>query len=652
MAVALAATYTALSAPEPTDDSEAARVALATVGKQLGLDPATLTVEAVATAWYPTLDRAVQSFKISDPKGLLHGIAVDDALKTADPQSLAAAETAARRSKFGALDPALAGRIDRRELEVYPVILWVRDTTKRRTDRPDARTKAMSAGQVDELYASVADARAKDLKTLLAPVVERVRAYDPNAYANELAPSIGAHLTAGALRELARDAAIDTIYDVGPPPQQELNVQKDTTGITAIQLGGITGRGVKVSDIQGMGGIVEPGSLLLRPVVQDTVGLCPGLSVDLHATVVAAIMVQRQLNWFGTLIGEEGVSPNIELRSGGSCSIFTPELQDASTRGVRWGARVFDLTWGQDMKGKLGGMDRFYDDIVLNQWRTVSKAAGNTTPGSSMCFETPFDSSIPSPGGAYNVITVGGFDDKNTVTWSDDTILDCSSFVDPISLHSDRQKPDIAAPGANITAVAPGPANFATVSGTSAAAPIVAGVSALLIEKNGTLSVWPEIIRAALMASADHNIEGATRLSDKDGAGGLDASAAASLIDGTDHWGGLRYSCNGTDPLTLATLSVGPRTRHRIVISWDADPAFADYATRPSADIDLRVKDANGITVAASSSFDNTNEIVEFDSWLAGTYTVQAVRYRCDLPTWLGWAWHTLPMPIPAGGKK
>ena len=68
----------------------------------------------------------------------------------------------------------------------------------------------------------------------------------------------------------------------------------------------------------------------------------------------------------GTPIGEEGTAPNIELRSGGSCSIFTPELQAASTRGVRWGARILNLTWGLDTQSALGGMDRFYDEIVLN----------------------------------------------------------------------------------------------------------------------------------------------------------------------------------------------------------------------------------------------------------------------------------------------
>ena len=75
---------------------------------------------------------------------------------------------------------------------------------------------------------------------------------------------------------------------------------------------------------------------------------------------------------------------------------------------------------------------------------------------------------------------------------------------------------------------------------------------------------------------------------------------------------------------------MGRRTHHRIAISWTTDPAFADYTTRPSADIDLQVVDSLGRVVATSASFDNTTEIVEFDSWTAGTYTVRAINFRCD----------------------
>lgn len=641
VALVLASACAARPTLEPTVVSEAGRVAVAALGQQLAVDPATLEVAAVGTARYPNLNRIVQSFKVVDRKGRIHGIALDPELRPVDLQSFTAEERAQRQNKFGALDPSLAQRIEQLGEESIAVVISVRDTTPRRWDRVPARGEKLESSVIDRLYADVTEARAAAVRDVIAPALERVRQFDSRARAEELSPMISATLTADALRALAYDSDIDTIY-LELPAQAELDIAKAATGITTVHASGTRGGGVRVADIQGLAGLVEANSLLLRPVLQDGLHVCP--MVDKHATAVAGVMIERRVNLFGTPAGEEGAAPNIELRAGGSCSTHSFELQEVSTRGVRWGARIINLTWGLDTNLALGGMDRFYDDIVLNLWRTVVKSAGNrgTAPG---CFPTTTTSTTTSPGLAYNVITVGGFDDRNTVTWNDDTVYPCSSAGNPISLHSDREKPEIAAPAVDIILVSPGPANLQPFTGTSAAAPLTTSVSALLIERNNRLSVWPEIIRAVLMATAAHNIEGATRLSDVDGAGGLDASTAASLIDTPGRWDGVFFGCNGTDPLDLATLSVSRRTRNRVVLSWDSDPTFADYATRPSADIDLRVVDANGRTVASSLSFDNTNEIVEFDSWQAGTFSLQAVRFRCDLPTWLGWAWHTLPIP-------
>jgi hypothetical protein len=628
-------------APEDGSDPEAARVAVEALARELSVDPESLFIASSAKASYPNVDLAVHSFKVEDRKGVLHGIAVDSKLRPWNPESLATQERAARVARFGALEPALMQKMERSGLDPIPVTIWLRDTTKRRWDRPAGKGEPLSPSAIDELYANVVHERAAALEALGAPILDRVRAFDPKARANDLAPVLHATLRSDALSELARDPDIDAIYEEGLPLENFMDVVLPTTKIDTLHMGGLTGRGVKVSDIQGSAGRVDSSSLLLRPVVQDLVDTCSTNSGE-HSTEVAGVMVGRRL-WGG---GWEGTAPNIELRSGGSCTNHSGELENASTRGVRWGARIVNLTWGIDPPSAgPAAFDRFYDEIVLNEWRTVTVSAGNTAPGPG-CFHHPLDGTLRSPQRNYNGITVGGFDDKNTVTWSDDSIYVCSSFVDPPSTNGDREVPQVAAPAVNIHVVGTGVANMVVRNGTSFAAPMVAGLSALLIEQNSRLAIWPEIIRATLMATAVHNIEGSTTLSDIDGAGGIDAGSARSLIDMPQRWGGQRYTCNGTDPLVVATLAVSPRTRHRIVLSWDTDPAFADYATRPSVDIDLRVRNANGGgTVARSLSFDNTYEIVEFDSWLAGTFIVEAVRFRCDLPTWLGWAWHTLPMP-------
>lgn len=631
------------SVPSDRFHADAKQMALTVVGKRLGVSPSTLTVSALTQATYSHLGHTVLELKIADSQGGLHGIAIHPDLRPIDPEKLAEESRAAQRGKLGALDASLAAQLRKAGKDPLKVVLWVIDTTPRSTDRLQAHGKSQTTEEIDKFYKKIDTARGHALEKLVRPVLERVLKFDPNARADTGSPAIAAHLSPAALRALADDPEIDRIY-LDPPAEAELDIAKVTTGITSIHSAGTLGSGIRVAAIEGQGGRAENASLLLRPVVQDDLNVCA--TADDHATAVAGIFKERRFALFPPPVGEDGLTPNAELRMAGSCSTVTDELRLASTRAADWGARALNLSWGLDTGLAVGATDRFYDDMTFNRWRTIVKSAGNRANHPN-CF--PNTNTITSPGLAYNVITVGGFDDHNTVSWADDTIYECSSSGNPMSTHNDREKPEIAAPAVNLNIVTIGRADLQNFTGTSGAAPQVTATAALLMERNGRLSVWPEIIRAVLMATATHNIEGNSRLSDVDGAGGMVANAAADLIGDPQRWNGLFYGCGSSTParLDLATLSVGPRTRHRVVLSWDTDPAFPDYGTRPSADIDLRVVDLNGRVVASSMSWDNTFEIVEFDSFFAGTYTVQAVRFRCDLPTWLGWAWHTLPMPIP-----
>jgi subtilisin family serine protease len=63
-----------------------------------------------------------------------------------------------------------------------------------------------------------------------------------------------------------------------------------------------------------------------------------------------------------------------------------------------------------------------------------------------------------------------------------------------------RAKPDIAAPGVGIESCEFGTANFVAMDGTSMACPHIAGVCALMLEKNGALT--PGDVKAILMRTA------------------------------------------------------------------------------------------------------------------------------------------------------
>lgn len=156
---------------------------------------------------------------------------------------------------------------------------------------------------------------------------------------------------------------------------------------------------------------------------------------------------------------------------------------------------------------------------------TVVAAAGNAGPLSE---------TITSPGNHPSLITVGATDDQRTIQTQDDQIALFSSRGPTID---GMTKPDILAPGTNITSLR-SPTSFLdswlstnrvandyfNLSGTSMSTPIVAGVAALLLTKNPSLT--PDEIKACLLQSAAtlHHPENAQ------GKGQIHAQKALGLI--------------------------------------------------------------------------------------------------------------------------
>ncbi|NLI14485.1 S8 family peptidase [Pelotomaculum propionicicum] len=144
----------------------------------------------------------------------------------------------------------------------------------------------------------------------------------------------------------------------------------------------------------------------------------------------------------------------------------------------------------------------------------VCVAAGN---------EGPEAGTISSPGISPQVITVGALDDNNTVDGSDDQVADFSSRGPTID---GLVKPDVLAPGVNIISLrSPGAKLdkqnksarvdkwYFSLSGTSMATPVCAGVVAQILQSDTSLT--PDQVKARLINSAqkipalDPNTQGA-----------------------------------------------------------------------------------------------------------------------------------------------
>lgn len=130
----------------------------------------------------------------------------------------------------------------------------------------------------------------------------------------------------------------------------------------------------------------------------------------------------------------------------------------------------------------------------------VVAAAGNCGPGGDPTCRRA-SNGITSPGSAEAAITVAAVDDRGTPATADDTVAVFSSRGPGGATAFAAAKPDVAAPGANITSADAG-GGTRTVSGTSQATPHVSGIVALMLEARPGLT--PGQVKEALQATASH----------------------------------------------------------------------------------------------------------------------------------------------------
>jgi len=624
--------WAALATGEAAGAEEQAKAqALRHASAKVGVAVDDLTLMSSAQVEYAKAGVTVLKAKVRTSRGDVVGINVDQSGAEVSDKQLAQFEEMAQVDKR--IHPDLARRMGSAgPRDKLAVILWLKEPDQAGGGRPDVSEEASmhADSRADAVFSRADTQRAAMVERITGPLLRNLRQFDPDAKGDRYSPAVYAKLPAEAVTRVAGWTEVAAVYeDVINKP--ELDVARQAIRANVVNSAGITGSGVSVAQIE-VGGRVATANPNLAGVVQDGVSVCSTASG--HSTGVAGIIRSTHAT-------VRGISPGVTLRAGGSCGGVSSELQSRSTAAVDWGARVLNLSWGSNTNLVPGANDRFYDDLVINRFRTVVKSAGNEAG--------PCNSgtgNVTSPGLAYNVITVGNFDDRNTVAWSDDTMDSCSSWKDPTSTHGDREKPEVSAPGANITSTTVASPWIGGIgSGTSYAAPMITGVAALMMQRNTSLQLWPEAVKAILMVTAVHNIEGVARLSEFDGTGGTvadraDAVAAARRTTGSLGWDAGAYDCSAPANKDVAVMSLTAGVPTRAAIAWDQNPSYASYASQPSADLDLQVIDPSNTVVSTSSTWDNTYEVVHFTPAVSGNYTLRVKQFRCDLtPRWLGFAW-------------
>lgn len=324
-------------------------------------------------------------------------------------------------------------------------------------------------------------------------------------------------------------------------------------------------------------------------------------------------------------------------------------FDDALAWAVNSGASVINVSSGTNYSGAMGLEEKLADYYSFGWGRTIVSAAGN------------FDEYVNAPATGYNVIAVGNVDDKQTassigtILWVDDAVNPGSSWKNPRSAHSDREKPDLAAPATNV-AVWKGDSysdsDVVLKTGTSFAAPLVTGIASQISNVGYQTSYNPALTRAILLATAWQQPESPLITERKAGAGvvnGARAIAAARQANGISVWdstmnlpqvGGSKvsgfskvqtpnYAYWGTSQ-DMQSINAKAGDRIRVSLAWMSDTAYTNYVNESFADLDLLVYGPTGAYETGAMSYDNTSETVQFTASTSGIYRVRVKPWRIN----------------------
>ena len=334
-------------------------------------------------------------------------------------------------------------------------------------------------------------------------------------YELPLINSLAVELPSEVLLKVIPEGKVKMVWpDVKAQPC--LDVAVPATGATQAHRAGLTGKGVVIAVVDTG---IAPHDDLMKPEPRivgwhDLVnGKTEPYDDEGHGTHVAGIIAG---NGYGSGGKYTGMAPEALLvgvkaldgKGSGPISRVIAGIQWVVDHKEQYRIKALNLSLGAPPEE--GYRTDPASKAVNAAWRAgllVCAAAGNAGPRQR---------TITTPGISPVIITVGSISDQGTVPRGDDVINEFSSRGPTI----DRlPKPDLVAPGSDITSLKTG-GGYVAQSGTSMATPMVVGAAAILWEKNPELT--PDQIRQILVSTAEDR--GYNKL--VQGAGYLNLSAA------------------------------------------------------------------------------------------------------------------------------
>lgn len=285
---------------------------------------------------------------------------------------------------------------------------------------------------------------------------------------------------------------------------------------------------------------------------------------------------------------------------------------------------------GGDGLNTYGSMSQWLDHISYNHDVHFVKSAGNSGT-----------SGVTSGGMAYNIVTVGNIDDRRTTSYADDIIHSTSSRYSGNGL---AYKPDICAPGTGLVT------SFSTsFTGTSAAAPQVAGTIALLCQDNATLKTRQDAVKAILTASVNTSSPRKYVPSNSNyrtyGSGLLDSYGAVYVAEQIHYKAASISKTTETKTYTINITNTNKPVRVSLAYIINSNITGSTHSSSTPtitslANLDLEVYAPGSTTpLVTSTTLYNNVEIVEFTPAVTGTYQIVIKNNGASATTYFGLAW-------------
>jgi hypothetical protein len=561
--------------------------------------------------------------------GKIVSITLGKDLKEIDENPIIAQERELFIKKFAKIEPALFDTLQKvKDTQKIRVALWLPLDKISMNGR--GRTPAeMDMKKIEATFTDRIKMQSEIISKQQKMLIRNLKDMEAKIlYISSYAPLIYCELTGDQINKISGYKFV-THIDLGRTYKEEHDSSIPTLRANIAHTRGIKGNGVAIA-------ICENDNVIgTNPNLNVVATKRASLANSAHAAHTAGDAACSDSTF-------PGVAPEADIYSAGADSWDDDDIMEAIEWAISQGVRIINCSFGSDTDLDMDVLDRYFDYLVRNNWITITKSAGNR--GNS-------DGDVTSPGLAWNIITVGGINDKGNDNWADDVMYGASSFNNPKSTHGDREKPEVCAVGENVrstTLASPWIQAAPGGSGTSYAAPMVAGAAAIIIERNWALGYWPEIVKAIVMSGATHNIEGAQRLSNKDGAGAINVDLIDRVTRDGQYFGRQLYKSDfntgGTYTILIPYIKVGDRIK--TVLCWDSYASrfsllwFTFYFDMLGSDFDLALYAPDNSYVGGSYSWDNTFEIIDISAKQNGTYTLKILKYRMDVDwEWVGVAW-------------